>query len=192
VYTHLELHLAAVPLSRKHARALKKITDAKKNRMGGSFARYVTLPASERDLIDDLVRSYPCRVNGSGGRKGTAIVARGGNTHGEPAWVSVQYVAPIGEGEAGPSAQFERLHAEARAQAVERGILPSDEQVAWDHMHAVASAENGRRNRQIHLEVMLNALELYLVHTGMDKQLFWEQRACAERYLKQYQEGGVL
>jgi hypothetical protein len=76
--------------------------------------------------------------------------------------------------------------------AVERGILPSDEQVAWDHMHTVASADNARRNRHIHLEVMRNALELYLIHTAMDKQLFWEQRACAEKYLKQYQKGRVL
>jgi hypothetical protein len=184
MYEVLELHLAGVPLSRKHAEAIKKVVG--KTRRSSGFARFVTLPASERELIDNLVRSYPC-PQGNGSKKGTCIVARGGTTYGEPAWVSVQYVAS--EGQLGASKQFEVLYASARALAVKRGILPSDEQVAWDHMHAVASAENAQRNRRIHLEVMVDALQLYLARDlGPDA----EHRAMAAKFLKQYQEGRVL
>jgi hypothetical protein len=184
MYTHLELHLAAVPLSRKHAKAIRDC-GGKANGLRSHYdhRRYVTLPATESKLFDELVRAYP-----NGPR--TTVVARGGDASKEPFWVVVQTVPAAKD--CSPSVLFAKDYARAHAQAVKRGILLSDEQKAWDRMHAMASAENATRNRHIHLEVMRNALELYLVHTGMDKQLFWEQRACAEKYLKQYQEGRVL
>ena len=190
MYTHLELHLAAVPLSRKHARAIVKC-GGKANALRSHYShqRFVTLPATERALIDELVRAYPCRVNSTGGKKGTCIVARGGEVHNEPAWVVVQYVASVGE--LGACEQFDVLYASAREQAVKRGILKSDEQVAWDQMHAEATAENGRRNRAIHLEVMTAALELYILQ-AMGRTDYAERRAMAEKYLKQYREGRVL
>jgi hypothetical protein len=196
MYELLELHLAAVPLSRKHAAAVKKARGDKTSARGNRLTRYVTLPATERDLIDELVREY----GGETKTGGTTIVARGGNTYGEPAWVAVQQVSP--KGQLGASEQFAVLYASAREQAVKRGILPSDEQVAWDKAYAEATAENERRKREVYLEVMCEALTQYLESWAPDNTpdsltrnetaREGEKRACAERYLKQYQEGRVL
>jgi len=182
-YTSLELHLAAVPLSRKHAKAIVACGGkAKALRSHYSHQRFVTVPATERALVDELVRTYP---NPQSNKRGTVIVARGGDYR-EPSWVSVQYVNA--QGTMGASEQFAVLYASAHAQAVERGILLSVEQRAWDHMHAEATAENGRRNRAVHLDVMVMALKGFLARTDIAD----EQRWCAQRYLKQYQEGRVL
>jgi hypothetical protein len=62
-------------------------------------------------------------------------------------------------------------------------------------MHAVATAENAQRNRRIHLEVMCEALSQYIENAGRPEDKWPREReklACAEKYLKQYQEGRVL
>lgn len=190
MYERLELHLAAVPLSRKHAEAIKKARGDKTSARGNRSARFVTLPASERDLIDELVREY-----GTGTKSGTTIVARGGNTYGAPAWVTVQHVAP--KGQLGASEQFAVLYNSAREQAIKLGTIPSDEQAAWDKAYTEATAENARRNREVYLEVMCEALTQYLENWAPDDTpdslirnetaREGEKRACAERYLKDFQ-----
>jgi len=184
MYTHLELHLAALPLSRKHAKAVMTARGERSTIRGYRSARYVTLPATERELIDELVRTYPC-PSGHNPRHGTAIVARGGDSA-EPAWVVVQYVVPSDQ--MGASEQFERLYTKALAQAVSRGICRSDAQRAWDAAFSEATTENDRRNRAVYLDVMTMALIGFLKRTDIAD----EQRWCAERYLRQYKEGRVL
>ena len=182
-YTLLELHLAPVPLARKHVQAIRKGGGkAKGLRSHYSHQRFVTVPATERALIDELVRAYP---NPQSGKRGTVMVARGGDYR-EPAWVSVQYVNA--KGKMGACEQFDVLYASAHAQAVERGILRSREQVAWDKAFYEATDENNRRNRAVHLDVMVMALKGFLARTDIAD----EQRWCAERHLQQYKEGRAL
>ena len=115
-YDKLELHLAALPLSRAHAKRIKAC--------GGTYSavrspyanrRYVTVPASECDLINDLVVTY--------GSKKTTMIARGGveGYDNRPAWVTVQYVDPrFGDP---PVTQFESAYTKAYDNAVQRGII---------------------------------------------------------------------
>jgi hypothetical protein len=114
-YERLELHLAAQPLSRKHAKAIKAAGGSYSECRGDQRKRFVHVPVSERDLIDELVRTY------TDGPKVT-IVARGGDAFRHPAWVVVQYVNPKSDVEA-PIAQFERKHATAYANADARGLI---------------------------------------------------------------------
>ena len=89
-YDNLELHLAALPLSRKHAQQIKAACGSYSAcRSPYASKRFVLVPASERALIDDLVRAYP-----SYDHKVT-MIARGerGSLHGLPSWVVVQEVS---------------------------------------------------------------------------------------------------
>lgn len=118
-YDKVELHLSAAPLSRAHAKRIKAC--------GGTYSecrsayankRFVTVPATERGLIEELVRTY---FNG----KRMTMIARGGvvGFDNRPAWVVVQYVDdPVMCGKDAVE-QFERGYAKAYAQAVERGII---------------------------------------------------------------------
>lgn len=115
-YDKVELHLSATPLSRADAKYIKAC--------GGTYSecrspyattRFVTVPATERGLINDLVRDY---FNG----KRMTMIARGGVDN-CPAWVNVQYVAdPVLCGKDAVE-QFEQGYAKAYAQAVKRGII---------------------------------------------------------------------
>jgi hypothetical protein len=118
-YDKLELHLSPAPLSRSHATRIKAC--------GGTYSecrshhadkRFVTIPASERVLINELAQAY---YNGSK-RKGMTMIARG--TIGiQPPWVIVQYVSdPVACGKDAVE-QFEQRYAKAYDQAVKRGII---------------------------------------------------------------------
>jgi hypothetical protein len=115
-YTELELHLDAMPLSRSH---IKRIKEA-----GGRYSharsiyaskRFVTLPAVERALINELVIVHP-------GLKLTTMIARGNGTDGLPSWIVVQQIDSRRIMEA-PIDQFERKYRSALKQARERGIV---------------------------------------------------------------------
>src|SRR4051812_16176803 len=87
-YDKVELHLSPAPLSRAHAKQIKAC--------GGTYSecrspyankRFVTVPVTERGLIDNLARNY---FNG----KRMTMIARGGvdGFDNRPAWVVVQYI----------------------------------------------------------------------------------------------------
>ena len=117
-YDNLELHLAAVPLSRKHAQRIKACCGSYSKCLSHyANRRYVLVPASERALIDDLARTY----SGWGGKVTMIARAERGNLHNLPAWVVVQEVNSMLD--TSPTDQFERSYAAAYANAVKRGII---------------------------------------------------------------------
>ena len=92
-YQKIELHLGTGPLSRSQTRRIKAC-GGKYSRLRSPYQdkRFVTVPASETDLINELVRVHPYGRN-------TTMIARYGNgaDYGKrtPAWVVVQSVDPF-------------------------------------------------------------------------------------------------
>lgn len=122
-YDQLELHLAPLPLSRTHAKKIKAVGGKYSAARGYASARYVTVPARERSLIDDLVRTYFGAAKG----KRMTIVATGGDEHKMPSWVSVQYIDdPVMCGKDAVE-QFEHRYGRAFAHAVKRRIIKPSE-----------------------------------------------------------------
>lgn len=120
IYDKLELHLAALPLSRRHSKLIKAC-GGKYSECRSPYAnkRFVTVPAAERTLIDELVRTY------RNGPKMT-MIARGGvrGYDNRPAWVVVQYVDPTAD--MAPTEQFARKLADAYVQATQRGLISNN------------------------------------------------------------------
>jgi len=85
----LELHLNARP---EFVKALGKRVKA----AGGKYShargyadcRFVTIPATEIELIDECLRRFP----GGTSRVGTCVIGRGDEMHRLPSWVVVQRV----------------------------------------------------------------------------------------------------
>jgi hypothetical protein len=116
-YTQVELHLNPMPLKRSHAKRIKACGGKYKAcRSVYDRTRYVVVPVAERELINDLVVSYP---HG----KSTTMIARfdGLSRWFLPSWVIVQNVDPR-TGDA-PLKQFERKYNAAVEQASRRGLL---------------------------------------------------------------------
>jgi hypothetical protein len=113
-YENLELHLSAAPLKRKHVNAIRACCGSYSKCLGYSNRRYVLVPATERVLIDDLVRTY-CGY----GNKVT-MIARGTAEQRCPSWVVVQEVNALVDS---PTEHFAQLFAKSYVQATARGLI---------------------------------------------------------------------
>lgn len=112
-YRTIELHLDSSPLSHSQTRRIKAAGGKYSECRGYVRKRFVTVPASEIDLINELVRTHG----------GETMIARDDDKL--PSWVIVQHVDP--EATEPPILQFIRLYQAAKRNAHERGIISTKE-----------------------------------------------------------------
>jgi hypothetical protein len=119
-YKKLELHLPPKALSHPHVRRIKACGGTYGDTRGNVSIRFVHLPATEIDLINDLVRkqAYPFT-------RQITMVARG--IDGDiPTWIVVQHVDP--HSHEAPIAQFQRKFNAALRRAQLRGLIKQEKQ----------------------------------------------------------------
>lgn len=114
-YENLELHLSTKPLLRKHVQRIKAC-GGKYSACRSPYAnrRFVTVPATECALIDDLVRTY-CGYDNK-----VTMIARGTAERRCPSWVVVQDVNALIDS---PTERFAQLFAKSYVQATARGLI---------------------------------------------------------------------
>jgi len=85
--TSIEIHANTAPefTSRGYGRKVKAAGGKYSSVRGDKVNRYVHVPITHPDLIDEIISEF-------GGHRKTTVVFRGGDTHNLPAWVIVQYI----------------------------------------------------------------------------------------------------
>jgi hypothetical protein len=73
-YKNVELHLSpSTEFTRKYGKKVKAVGGNYSQVRGNSFQRFVTVPASEKELIDNLVTEFPKR---NSNERGTVMILR--------------------------------------------------------------------------------------------------------------------
>lgn len=116
--TSIEIHANTAPefTSRGYGRKVKSAGGSYSSVRGDKLNRYVHVPLTHPDLIDEIISEF-------GGHRKTTVVFRGGDTHKIPAWVIVQYIpagfqgSPIEKAVDGFNREYKN--------ALSRGLIPS-------------------------------------------------------------------